>query len=147
MNPFPDNGQAPSPNPANRSSPERGFPFKEEKRHAKTHQPRNPVPARGHPAHSLCSGLVHDHRGAIPPQAGNADAAWRPWQTSREGQPLDRPMRGRHAETQALRRREARSGCPVPYPCRARRGCSGRCRGRFPLDAMRRRDVGRADLP
>ena len=39
------------------------------------------------------------------------------------------------------------SGCPVPYPCRARWGCSGRCRRRHPLDAMGRRDVGRADLP
>ena len=38
-----DNG-APSPNPANRSSPERGFPFSGGE-HAKTHQSRNPVPA------------------------------------------------------------------------------------------------------
>lgn len=50
------------------------------------------------------------------------------------------------AEAQALRRREARSGCPVSYPCRARRECSDRCRRRHPLDAMGRRDVGRAHL-
>ena len=75
-------------------APNRGFSFREEKHHAKTHQPRNPVPARGHPAHPLCSGPVHDHRGAIPPQAGNAGSAWRPWKAGREGEPLDRPMRG-----------------------------------------------------
>ena len=33
------------------------------------------------------------------------------------------------------------------YPRRARRGYSGRCRRRFPLDTMGCRDVGRADLP
>ena len=76
----------------------------------------------------------------------NAGTAWRPWQTSREGQPLDRPMCGRHAEAQALRRREARSGCPVPYPCRACRGHSGGCRRRHPLDTMGHRNVGRAHL-
>ena len=35
--------------------------------HAKPHQPRNSIPARSRPAHPLCSGPVHDHRGAIPP--------------------------------------------------------------------------------
>ena len=60
-----DNGRAPSTNPSNRSSPERGFSFSGGE-HAKTLEPRNPVPARGHPAHPLCSGPVHDHRGAIP---------------------------------------------------------------------------------
>lgn len=37
-----------------------------ENEHARTHQSRHPLLARGRPAHPLCSGPVHDHRGAIP---------------------------------------------------------------------------------
>ena len=49
-------------------------------------------------------------------------------------------------DTQKRRLSEARSGCPVPYPCRACRGHSGGCRRRHPLDTMGHRNVGRAHL-